>query len=855
MRPDAKANWIGLFHIGDGLEGAGSFFQIQMQTDAAAGGTGLAATFKKKNDALQERIYAVPTKDVTANQWNHVAFTRDGATGTLYLNGEKVASRDNLTITMADIGPTANNWLGRNGFPDPALNGQMDDVRIYGSTLSDADIAAMYDDGTALATTVEVDVTPDSPSAFEAPVTVSATVSDSAGQDPTGVAELWIDGAREGGQVEVDAGEVTFPAVVLAPREHEIEVRFLAGEGWRDSAASVSHTVARPPVGEGVPVHYRFDEGTGTTAANTGSDPAIGNATLQGNAGWVPSAQFGAGLNLPGAGHVQLPNDITEGMDEEITVSTWIRPTALPNWTTHVQIGKGTQEFLLLQSSTDNGNRGFAATLRVNDGEQYRVWLNGETDLPLNQWTHVVVTYGPSPSGGGTTGRVYFNGVLQAGGERHNIPIDIGDVGDGGTTANFIGNTSWPDPRPTEQVDDFRIYGYELSAEEVVALFEGDANAAPVGVADDYTTPEGETLVVDAEDGVLANDTDAEDEPLTATSVTPAGNGSVEVAEDGSFTYTPDAGFSGEDTFTYRADDGTSTSAATTVTITVEEEGEQPNSTPVARANAYTAVSGVALTVGVPGVLGDDEDADELDELTASLVDGPVNGTLDLAADGSFTYTPDKGFVGKDRFTYTASDGTATSLPATVTITVEGAGGNGGGPLTSAVAGASAPYTYGQGGSILVSVAPSAASGKVEVLNGTEVLATATLASGQARLELPARSLVPGTHQLTLRYAGDSAHKASSSRIAVVVDKVVPEMAVKAPFQVRKGKRATLRVVLTAPDGVPVTGDVRVAIAGGKTLAGTLKDGRVFLQLPKAGKRTMRLTVTYERERAGGVHQ
>ena len=93
VRPDTKANWIGLFHLGDGLEGAGSFFQIQMQTQAA-GNTGLAATFKAKGSALQERVYATPTKDVVANQWNHVAFTRQGATGTLYLNGVAVASRD-----------------------------------------------------------------------------------------------------------------------------------------------------------------------------------------------------------------------------------------------------------------------------------------------------------------------------------------------------------------------------------------------------------------------------------------------------------------------------------------------------------------------------------------------------------------------------------------------------------------------------------------------------------------------------------------------------------------------------------------------------------------------------------------
>ena len=47
-----------------------------------------------------------------------------------------------------------------------------------------------------------------------------------------------------------------------------------------------------------------------------------------------------------------------------------------------------------------------------------------------------------------------------------------------------------------------------------------------------------------------------------------------------------------------------------------------------------------------------------------------ANGSLTLNADGSFVYTPNAGFCGTDSFTYTATDGHATSAPATVTITV-----------------------------------------------------------------------------------------------------------------------------------------------------------------------------------------
>ncbi|MCH8043066.1 MAG: tandem-95 repeat protein [Planctomycetes bacterium] len=72
---------------------------------------------------------------------------------------------------------------------------------------------------------------------------------------------------------------------------------------------------------------------------------------------------------------------------------------------------------------------------------------------------------------------------------------------------------------------------------------------------------------------------------------------------------------------------------------------------------------------GTVGVLGNDLDVDG-DELSASLADDVKSGTLDLADDGSFSYTPNPGFAGIDTFTYVASDGQSTSNVATVTIRV-----------------------------------------------------------------------------------------------------------------------------------------------------------------------------------------
>ncbi len=69
---------------------------------------------------------------------------------------------------------------------------------------------------------------------------------------------------------------------------------------------------------------------------------------------------------------------------------------------------------------------------------------------------------------------------------------------------------------------------------------------------------------------VLANDTDADGDALHASVVTGPLNGVLSLSDDGLFTYTPNAGFSGADTFTYAATDGKASSNAT-VTINVAE--------------------------------------------------------------------------------------------------------------------------------------------------------------------------------------------------------------------------------------------------------------------------------------------
>lgn len=211
-------------------------------------------------------------------------------------------------------------------------------------------------------------------------------------------------------------------------------------------------------------------------------------------------------------------------------------------------------------------------------------------------------------------------------------------------------------------------YAVNLGYTEVDVIREAGVNTPPVAADDAYTTEQDTVLTVDAP-GVLANDTDADLDPLTAALVDDVANGTLVLSEDGSFVYTPDTGFVGTDTFTYKASDGVATSDTATVTITVTEV--VPNTPPVAVEDAYEMDEDTVLTVlAVDGVLANDTDADG-DELTAVLVTDVAHGTLVLAADGSFVYTPDADYFGTDTFTYVADDGQDPSNEVTVTITIK----------------------------------------------------------------------------------------------------------------------------------------------------------------------------------------
>ena len=102
-----------------------------------------------------------------------------------------------------------------------------------------------------------------------------------------------------------------------------------------------------------------------------------------------------------------------------------------------------------------------------------------------------------------------------------------------------------------------------------VSITVNPVNDAPVAANDAYDVDQDGILNV-AAPGVLGNDSDIDGDDLSAVLATGPSNGQLALNPDGSFTYSPNQGFSGADSFTYRASDGSAQSAPATVTITVK---------------------------------------------------------------------------------------------------------------------------------------------------------------------------------------------------------------------------------------------------------------------------------------------
>ena len=553
------------------------------------------------------------TTIVTSNVWHHAAATYNGSTWNLYLDGAlegtlAVASSipESSSIQHAGIATamTSAGVPGAAGF----FNGVIDEVRIWNVARSQAQIQADKNaeltSGTGLIgrwgmnegtdTTVGNSIAGGvNGTATNGPLWVAGFDPAPVNNAPVAVADSYstpqdtalVQAAPGVLSNDTDADSNPLTAVLNANVTHGTlalnpnggftytptagysgpdSFTYHANDGTANSnIVTVSLTVSAPLRG-----WWQFENNANdsSTFGNTGT--LVGTPTFA-------TGQTGQAISLNGTSQwASVPDDDTSlDLTTGMTLAAWIRPTdAAPD----------TQDLIKKADTTGTTVNGYELSLavsgkvfvRLNNNVATRV--DSTSDYPLNNtaWMHVAATFD------GATIRLYINGVQQ-GSVASTTPITVNTlplaIGAQSDNSRWFGGL----------MDDARVYATALSASQIAAL--ATPPSAPVATADSYSTAQNTALVQPAP-GVLSNDTDADSDPLTAVLNATVTHGTLSLNANGGFTYTPTAGYSGPDSFTYHANDGTADSNIVTVSLTVN-------------AGATTSVSGVVSKSGGAGPL------------------------------------------------------------------------------------------------------------------------------------------------------------------------------------------------------------------------------------------------------------
>ena len=365
------------------------------------------------------------------------------------------------------------------------------------------------------------------------------------GEDSTESIRLGIsDGGEDG------AGETVFNFNISVTATNDAPV------AADDPAGTVTNVTTDPDtIG-----FWRLGESSGSTAVDeTGSnDGTYNNVTLgsTGVTGGNTAADF-SGSNS----YVDLGNLDVAGSG--ITMAAWINADSFGTEDGRI-FGKSDGSFdpdhTWMLSVIDQGADVFLR-VRISAGGYTETLIANSPSLSTSQWYHVAATYDNA------TGEMalYVNGQQ----------VEFGEHSVGGAVDQDPTHSVWIGGNPAGsnffdgRIDEALLMQRAMTGSEIAAL----AELAPP----DYSLNEDGSLTVNAANGVLQNDSDADGDALTASIVTgPSNAASFTLNADGSFTYTPTANFSGTDTFTYQVSDGNGGTDTATATITVTAVNDAP---------------------------------------------------------------------------------------------------------------------------------------------------------------------------------------------------------------------------------------------------------------------------------------
>ncbi|HET6407945.1 MAG TPA: LamG-like jellyroll fold domain-containing protein, partial [Chthoniobacteraceae bacterium] len=507
--------------------------------DFGAGGTDnyLFLTPKSGTNTLRFGIkqggseQTLDTAVLPTGTWTHVAVTLTGSTAKIFVNGTLRATNSGMTFNPGDLN-TKYNYLGRSQWPDPLFNGKLDDVRIFTTGLSDAQVAAIAGNAPPQfgATTYTASATKLQP--FTGSMATHATGGNGTRTFTKVAGPGWLAVAADGtltGVPGMNDGGV-----------NRILVRVT------DSIGALSITTLDITVSEatGLVARYAFDGNANASAGlqyhgTTAGSPAYGTGVN------------GSAIDLDGTDDsVSLPANLAS--ESEITIASWFWRDSDSNWQRVFDFGTGTSEYMFLSPRSNAGTIRFAIK---NGGSEQALTA---PMLPAGQWVHVAVTLGDND------GKLYVNGALA---DTDTITIKPTDFLH---DYNYIGKSQWPDPLFNGRIDEFAVFNQVLNATQIAAL-ANSTNRAPVFTTDPIPTPA--AIAGEVYEHTIAGNATDPNAGSTLTYSKVSGPAWLAVSPSGRISGMPSTADAGANRFLVRVTDATLLADDATLNIAVGNPG------------------------------------------------------------------------------------------------------------------------------------------------------------------------------------------------------------------------------------------------------------------------------------------
>ncbi|MEO8496872.1 MAG: DUF1549 domain-containing protein, partial [Planctomycetota bacterium] len=256
-----------------------------------------------------------------------------------------------------------------------------------------------------------------------------------------------------------------------------------AFQAWITAKESQSQTDQLDLVPTDALLHFALDEGQGKQVADTVDPNRKGN--IEGQEQWT-AAQFNQGLKLDGGTYVDLGNLGDFERTDKFSHGGWVRPEGKANGVVLARMDNGDnyRGYDMLLSD------GFITVHIVNTWPGNAIKVQTKKQLDADKWQHVFATYDGSSKAAGI--KIYVNGEswewnIQQDGLKDTIR----------TTKTLLIGSRHSNARFKGDIDDLRMYGRELSAEEVQSLAGSNPITPILKLAADKRTPEQVTLLRD----------------------------------------------------------------------------------------------------------------------------------------------------------------------------------------------------------------------------------------------------------------------------------------------------------------------------------------------------------------------